>query len=298
MNRNQIQIRDPYIFTDNNAGKYFLFGTTDPDPWNKQGIGFDAYWSGDLENWRGPTAAFRPPAGFWGTHDYWAPEVHFFNGFYYMFATFTSNMRRRGTQILRAKAPLGPYVPHSKGAATPEDWECLDGTLFVDENEKPWMVFCHEWVQVNDGEICAIELDDELKGTIGGPKLLFKASSASWPKLLPRRDGTNIADARVTDGPFAYRRKDGTLLFLWSSLAEEGYAMGIARSGSGTLDGPWIQDEKPLISCDGGHGMVFRSLDGKLYATYHSPNKTPFERFQYAEIVESGKSLALAGGDK
>lgn len=37
----------------------------------------------------------------------------------------------RGTQILRADKPEGPFVPLSDGPVTPADWECLDGTLYV-----------------------------------------------------------------------------------------------------------------------------------------------------------------------
>ena len=68
----------------------------------------------------------------------WAPEVHKYKGAYYMFATFTRESNgMRGTFILKADSPMGPFAPHSKKQVTPDDWECLDGTLHVDENGKP-----------------------------------------------------------------------------------------------------------------------------------------------------------------
>ena len=37
--------------------------------------------------------------GFWATDNYWAPEVHKFNGKYYIFGSVKSENRRRGTCI-------------------------------------------------------------------------------------------------------------------------------------------------------------------------------------------------------
>lgn len=46
-----VQIRDPYVLPQTDAGLYYLYGTTDIDPsWNTEGGGFDVYVSGDLEN--------------------------------------------------------------------------------------------------------------------------------------------------------------------------------------------------------------------------------------------------------
>ena len=53
-----------------------------------------------------------------------------------MFASFKAAGVCRGTQILVADHPKGPFVPHSDGPVTPRDWECLDGTLYVDPGGK------------------------------------------------------------------------------------------------------------------------------------------------------------------
>ena len=292
--REEIQIRDPFVFAEEKEGKYYLFGTTDKNPWNQRGVGFDAYVSTDLENFEGPYQAFTPSETFWGTHDFWAPEVHKFQGKYYLFASFTSDSRRRGTQIMVSDVPLGPYRPLVNDAVTPEEWECLDGTLYVDGKGTPWIVFCHEWVQANDGAICAMPLSDDLSRRAGEPCLLFNASAAAWSCPRERRDGSGICDARITDGPFMHRQKDGTLVMLWSSIGEKGYAMGCALSESGELAGPWKQSPHPLISQDGGHGMVFTDFSGELQLTYHTPNKTPYERFVYQSVRETENGLILS----
>jgi len=289
--RKDLQIRDPFVVPVVSEGLYYLFGTTDRNPWNQKGVGFDAYTSKDLENFNGPYQVFSRDEGFWGTHDFWAPELHVWNGKFYLFATFTSETHRRGTQILVSDSILGPYTALVNHAVTPDAWECLDGTLFVDDQENPWIVFCHEWVQANDGAVYAMPLTSDLKSGKGKPQLLFTASGALWSKSLMRRDGSGICDAKVTDGPFIHRQEDGRLVMLWSTLGEQGYAMGCAVSDNGRISGPWRQNETPLIAHDGGHGMVFRDFSGKLQVTYHTPNKTPLERFVYQEVEESVNGL-------
>lgn len=264
-----IRVRDPYIVP--HEGKYYLFGTTDSDPWDGKGEGFQVYVSEDMENWEGPRYVFRPAPDFWGEKNFWAPEVHFYNGSWYIFASFIGSGRRRGTQILKADCITGPYAPISDGPVTPAEWECLDGTLHVDEDGNPWMVFCHEWVQIHDGEICAVPLSPDLREPIGEPVMLFRASEAPW-------EAWQDVD-HVTDGPFMFRGSDGKLKMIWSSFSKNGYAVGIATSTTGSVLGPWVQSPEPAVE-GGGHGMIFTDFEGKTWLTFHSPNESPNERMQ------------------
>jgi beta-xylosidase len=278
-------------------GLYYMFGTTDKNCWLPPGTGFDCYKSNDLEAWEGPIEAFRPSEDFWATQNFWAPEVHAYKGKFYMFATFKAERKYRGTQILFSDSIEGPYEPLTDGPVTPENWECLDGTLFVDDEGKPWIVFCHEWTQIHNGSVCAMPLSDDLKEAVGKPVFLFDAMEAAWVKPLfgwPEGDGAlNNMPAYVTDGPFMYRMADGQLIMLWSSMGESGYAMGVARSESGTIMGPWIQEESPLWARDGGHGMIFHTFDGQLMLTFHSPNNTPDERPVFIEIKDAAGCICI-----
>lgn len=286
-----IHMRDPFVLPLPAEGRYVLFGTTDDNAWSGPGRGFDCYTSRDLETWEGPQTCFTPPPGFWANTQFWAPECHPWQGRYYLLASFARDGRQRGTQILAADRPEGPYVPHSSGPVTPRDWECLDGTLFVDDAGGPWMVFCHEWVQVEDGEICAIPLSEDLREALGDPETLFRASAAAWARPFARFGREHN---RVTDGPFLYRGEGGRLYMLWSTIGYEGYALGYAVSETGGILGPWRQAPAPLFSRDGGHGMLFRAFDGRLLLTLHTPNRTPDERPVWLEVVERGGALALA----
>lgn len=281
----EIQIRDPFVLPDPEVGRHLLIGSTDPHIWGGPATGFDVYSSPDLRVWDGPHPAFRPPSDFWSTTQYWAPEIHEHRGRWYLFATFGHDDPgvRRGTQILVAEDPGGPYVPHSDGPVTPADWECLDGTLHVDARGRPWMVFCHEWVQIRDGAVCAVRLAEDLTAAVGEPIELFTASQAPWAEEI-RPSGRE--PGFVTDGPFLHRTADGTLLMLWASFRGGQYAQGVAVSTTGSIEGPWRHEPEPLYTADGGHGMIFRALDGRLLLTLHSPNRTPEERAMFIELEE------------
>jgi arabinan endo-1,5-alpha-L-arabinosidase len=292
MNRD-IRIRDPFVLPDPDRRAYLLFGTTDPDPWKGPGVGFDVYTGSDLEHWDGPTAAFRPEPGFWGTRNFWAPEAHVYRGRHYVFASFKADGACRATQVLAADLATGPYRVHSPRPVTPAGWECLDGTLHVDHRDRPWLVFCREWVQVVDGEIWAVPLAEDLTRPLGEPRLAFRASEAPWTRPHARNGSLDPA-SRVTDGPFLHHSADGGLLMLWSSFSDTGYSMGIAASMSGTVAGPWRQSERPLVERDAGHGMVFRAFDGRLVVAAHTPNRSPGERPAFREVLERDGTLELA----
>ena len=277
-----IQIRDPFVFIED--GSYYLFGSTDKDIWRSAGVGFDMYISrGNLAEFDGPFPCFRPPENFWSQTNFWAPEVYKYGGEYFMFATFKPKEGRRGTAVLKSKSLKEPFMPWSEGPVTPPEWECLDGTLFIDPRNKPWMIFCHEWQQAIDGEICLLPLSDDLKSPAGQAELLFKASEAPWSSPLEGRTVTGY----VTDGPNLYTAKNGALLMLWSSFGpDKKYRIGLAVSESSGIRGPWKQLQEPLYAADGGHGMFFHSLEGQLYMAVHTPNRTPNERPIFIEMIE------------
>ncbi len=296
MTLNQINIRDPFVLPYEN--KYYMYGTRGATCWGECD-GFDVYVSEDLTLWSEAIEVFHKPEGFWADRNYWAPEVHYYNGLFYAFVSFKSLDRCRGTQILISDSPTGPFRLHSDGPVTPSDWECLDGTFYVDENGQPYMVFCHEWVQVADGEMCLIKLSPDLKAAVSEPILLFKASEPSWARTV--KNGPNY----VTDGPFVYQPIDKSdassttsstakkpLLILWSSFGEEGYTEAIARSESGSITGPWKHDAELLYKKDGGHGMIFRAFDDTLYLTLHTPNETLKEHPVFIKLEEHDNTIS------
>ena len=66
---------------------------------------------------------------------------------------------------------------------------------------------------------------------------------------------------------------------LWSSFAQEGYALGTAYSLSGSIRGPWRQNPEPTCPF-GGHGMLFEDFSGRRLLALHAPNTSGMERLR------------------
>ena len=272
----EIRIRDPFILTDKQNGCYYMYGTTSLERDSiRAGATFSVYKSCDLENFDEPKVIFDGiKNGFWADRDFWAPEVHEYNGRYYLFGSCKAEDKCRATHVFVSDTPYGEFVPVSEKPITPPDWECLDGTLFV-EGGTPYMVFCHEWVQTKDGEIWAVALSDDLSRAEGDPFMLFKASDN--PGVSELESGTGNY---VTDGPFLYR-EDGKIKMIWSSFFDGRYLVLEAESDS--LSGKWIH-KGSKFDFDGGHAMIFNTLGGKRTISLHAPNKTNFERAVFYEL--------------
>lgn len=288
MKLNEIRMRDPYILKDNKTKKYYLYGTFKVGESND----FYAYVSKDLINFEGPFKIFKTPDNFWGTKDFWAPEVHEYKGKYYLIATFKNDEMPRGCQIFISDSPLGNFVEHSS-IVTPKDWECLDGTLYF-ENDEPYLVFVHEWLQINDGTVCAIRLSEDLKETIGEPITLFKASDAKWSS---QPYWANLPyNIYIADGPYIVRDQNNKLIILWSTYNDKEYATGYAYNNSKSLfDLPFLQSNESLKLRDGGHGMIFEDFNGKKHLIVHVDNRDNLEKpYIYDIDVKNNKIKILS----
>ncbi|MCC6415363.1 MAG: family 43 glycosylhydrolase [Opitutaceae bacterium] len=283
-----IQIRDPFILPDPAAGIYRLYGTSGFGGLRDAPHGFVVRKSRDLKTWSEPQSVLSRVIGPPGADYFWAPEVHFFRGRWYLFASFGHGVsvlkpRARYSSIHVADSPDGPFVPHSDGPITPLGWLAIDATLHVDAADQPWLVFCREWVQTHNGEMHAIRLSPDLKRTVGESQLLFRASEAAWSLAQSSEYGEGY---RVTDGPFLHRNADGALLMLWSSFGRGGYLTGVARSTSGGMLGPWVQAPAPLPLTDSGHSMIFHTFDQQLVLLLHAPNVPGNERARLCKLRE------------
>ena len=299
-----IYIRDPFILPMEEEGVYYMYATSSTTEDGVAYGGMVAYQSKDLKTWTGPVRVFDVPRDNFLTGVVWAPEVHPYNGKYYLFATLNSDIVwkapkdehpsyvYRATQIFWADRPEGPFLPfENKLPHTPMGQMCLDGTLWV-ENGVPYMIYCHEWVEMMDGTMELVELKPDLSAPAGQPVRLFCASAAEWSTGSARADGERTY---VTDGCFLYRTKTGKLLMIWSSFKNGNYAIGIAESATGRVLGPWRQQKEPLFEKNGGHGMIFRTFEGQLRLVLHSPNGGGLERAHLFEIEDCGDTLKLKG---
>lgn len=265
-----IRLSDPFILADKASKMYYMTGT-----------GGKLWSSKDLQLWSGPYDVVKIDTASWmGPKPMiWAAEIHRYKNKYYYFATFTNSAikitdengkinERRACHILVGDRAEGPYLPMQEPVYLPANKSTLDGTFWVDKNNKPYLIYCHEWVQNDDGTVEKIELKPDLSGTTGNSKILFKASSSPWS----REEHPAFKDQpnKVTDGPYVFRTQTGKLGMIWTSWIYNVYTQGAAYSQSGTIDGPWIQEKDPITPPNYGHGMIFKSFEGQPFMVLHS----------------------------
>lgn len=291
-----IVLSDPCILADAKTKMYYMTGS-----------GGLLWKSKDMKFWDGPYTVAKTDSNSWmGPHPMiWAAELHHYKNKYYYFATFTNRavkidtvkgnvIERRACHVLVSDQPEGPYVPMKDSIYLPANKPTLDGTFWVDTDGMPYLVYCHEWLQNLDGTIEKIALKPDLSGTSGEAKLLFRASEAPWSR--EKDEQGNDRPNKVTDGPYLFRTATGRLGMIWTSWIYDVYTQGVAYSASGTLNGPWTQEKEPITPPNYGHGMLFRSLDGKLLMSLHSHRKVNDRTIRVPHLFEvdiSGDKLVV-----
>lgn len=290
-----IRLSDPAILADKSTNMYYMTGT-----------GGLLWKSKDLKNWSGPYRVIQTDSTSWMGKNpmVWAAELHYYKGKYYNFATFTNQdvkidtvrgnvIERRACHVLVSDKAEGPYVPMEDDIYLPANMPTLDGTLWVDKDKKPYLVYCYEWLQNWNGTIEKIELKSDLSGSIGESKLLFKASDSPWSREV---ENGVVKPNKVTDGPYLFKTKKGKLGMIWTSWIDDVYTQGVAYSKSGTLDGPWIHEKEPITPSNFGHGMLFQTFEGKWLMSVHSHKNINGRYHRVPHLFEvdlSGKKLIV-----
>ena len=247
---------DPYIL--NHEGTYYLYGTG-----GKKGI--RVYQSDDLANWSGAIGAkdgfALDSADVWGDHSFWAPEVYYLDGKFYMFYSVMEHLA-----IAESDSPLGPFIQEEKKPLHLNTKE-IDSHLFIDTNGEKYLYF----VRFTGGnEIWMAEMKDDLSGIKEKTLTRCFGVSQRWEKT------SKTPVAMVTEGPFMLKHNNLYYLFYSANhFKSQDYAVGYAVSES--PHGPFVKYENnPILIGDGrtifgtGHHSFFKSNSGQMYIVYHS----------------------------
>jgi hypothetical protein len=295
----EISMSDPFVYADEKSHTYHLIGS-----------GGRLYKSKDLKTWTGPYSVIDLAGTWMDGHFVAAAEIHHIGCRYYLAGTWNDhnhlieNVPRRynvptnQTQLLVADSHDGPFTPLVREldfCLGPGDWDIIDGTLYQ-EDGTTHMVFVHEWTQIIDGTIAYMPLSKDLTRRTAEPVTLFRASEAPWSKEM-----NSIGEATfglkmpgwVTDGPQLFRTQTGRLGMLWSSWGEHRYVQGVAYSTSGSIKGPWVQEKEALKGDNSGHGMLFRTFEGRLLFILHHAEEKGRRKPQIWNVDDSGDKLVL-----
>lgn len=293
-----INLSDPFIFADKSDKTYYMYGS------GRNGE-VRCRASKDLLNWTEQFVVIKFTADHWAGDKAptWAAEVHEYKGKFYLFTTsddgkpigkniLGNNYPHRATQIYVADSPRGPFRDFTNNKAhTPAEWPSLDGSLWI-EGGVPYLIYCHEWTQIMNGTIEAVRLPKDFSVPVKASFTLFSGFDA--PFITDTQPDPK--KSYVTDGNFLFKTKTGKLGMIWSSWKGKDYVLIAAYSKSGKLKGPWIQDKELLFENNGGHGMLFRTFEGKLILSMHyvDPNdERPTRQPAFFEVDDAGDRLLI-----
>ncbi len=272
-----IHIRDPFVFIE--GGVYYLLGTTGDDPW-VTGSNFTLYRSNDLKNFECMGQMVEEST----LSDYtqlWAPELHFYEGKYYLIVSVFCKEKGRGSMILTSSSLTEPFYPLTGEYITPAGWGCLDATLFVWKNE-PYLIFSNEWTTPvcgnGDGALFLSKLSPDLKTLVGEPRKIVSGRECGFAVEIANAE----ARGYIAEGPYLVE-EDGYIAMYWSTCTVDGYC--VVKSVAKDISSEFVF-ERFIFRKDGGHGMIFRDFEGVQKITFHQPNVTPNERMKVFNLSD------------
>ena len=259
-----LRFGDPFVYKYGDT--YYMTGTTAEN-------GFDYYTSKDMVTWKYGGPLYRKSENHFGAGAFWAPEVEYYKGKFYM--TYSCLDAKRGlllSCLAVSDKPEGPF----KDLYTPWfdlNYSAIDCHIFVDDDPRqtPYLFYSRNGSRDGYayGEIWSVRLQDDLSGFDGEPRLIGQADQ---PWELVCRDKN-----RCNEGPFVIKY-EGTYYMTYSGndTGQSHYGVGIATAPHPL--GPWAKyDDNPQMITDfsrgissPGHNSIITSPDGsELFIVYH-----------------------------
>ena len=240
-------VHDPVMIKQDSV--YYIFCT---------GNGISIWSSKDLQQWKKEKPVFdKPPVwavtavpGYKG-HT-WAPDIHFYNGHYYLFysvSQFGKNTSCIGVAVNQTLHPASPdYQWKDLGKVVQsvpgrDLWNAIDPNLIIDEQNEPWLSFGSWWTGIK-----LVKLDRTMK--IAEPQQWY--SLARRPRNYYSSD--SAGGSAAIEAPFIFKKGEYYYLFVSFDLCCKGeqstYKIVVGRSRK--LTGPYIDKSGNRMDNNGG----------------------------------------------
>jgi len=261
---------DPFVLK--HRGEYWGYCTgVQPD-----GRAFGVIHSQDLVNWRPLAGAMEPLPG---DHPcYWAPEVSYFGGRFYLYYS-VGDEERMEIRAAVADHPAGPFV--DAGRRLTSEPFAIDAHVFVDADGSRWLFYATDFLDHSHAGTGTVR--DRLLDpfTLEGSPRPVARPRHDWHVYHPHRPEKGGVRWHTVEGPFVLRRK-GVLYEMFSGGNWQNPTYGVSYATARNLQDPteWNQAADgervlPILRSGGevvgpGHNSVVRGPDNRqLYCVYH-----------------------------
>lgn len=242
---------DPFVILHN--GIYYLYATSAPSE------GFKVYASENLVSWEDKGMCLKKE-DVMGENNFWAPEVMFYGGLFYMIYTSECHLG-----IAVADSPLGPFVQKEKKWLI--DGQAIDGHFFIDDDNvylyyNPWDVNKIAGVKMNAD---MLSVDESTR------KNLITPGELDWEE--------SEKNVKICEGPFVIKHNGYYYLsYSCNDYRNIDYCLGCAVSDSPLgnfrkFDRPILKKSDKIVGT--GHHSFTTTKDGNSYiCVYHCHGST------------------------
>jgi beta-xylosidase len=237
--------------------KFYLYTGHDVAPPKRNGYEMHewlCFSTTDMHNWTEHRSPLSVKDFTWAKDDAWASQVIERNGKFYWYVAIThASIPGKAIGVAVADNPTGPFKD-ARGSAlitnemtknTTISWDDIDPTVFIDENQQPWLFW--------GNTVCYYAKLKQNMTELDGP-----ISTISLPHF--------------TEAPWIHKRKG----WYYLSYAYE-FPEKIAYAMSRNINGPW--EYKGILNEIAGNSNTnhqsITEFKGKWYFVYHNGALVP-----------------------
>lgn len=266
---------DPFVIRSGDG--YYAYATDLEDSGENR---FPILRSANLRDWnfvgKGLSSKNRPKA-----RDFWAPEVAFRHGRYFMYYAADYQLR-----VAVSQYPEGPFEDTGR-PLTPPGLFAIDAHPFQDPKSRKWFLYYviemldASFARPGVGIVCS-KLADSMVEIAANPIHLLPPS-ADWQTYETNRSlhGRVWPRWHTVEGPFViYRNGSYFLFYSGGNYKNESYGVSVAVGSSplgpfkdhGTTSGSCVLATIPESLLGPGHNSIVEGPEGHDYIVYHALN--------------------------
>lgn len=263
-----------------------------PDPWVYQKDGFYYYMATTGNNVTlrktakmselssaPATVVWTPPSNGAFSRDVWAPELHFFDGKWYIYFTAgpgncCGGQRMWVLENSAADPTTGTWVEKGRIFNPTEDFWAIDATVLEQNGQRYLLWSGHANASTEEQRLYISRMSNPW--TLTGPRVELSRPQYSWERqgVLP-----------VNEGPEILQRGGKTfLVYSASHCTTDDYSLGMLTATSTAdpmLPASWTKSATPVFTTNAssgaygpGHNAFFKSKDGQQdWILYHANSR-------------------------
>ncbi len=267
---------DPFVWKVGQT--YYAVGTGSQSSDTSAPSRFPIKSSPDLVDWESHGWALHAVDSKYG-NDYWAPEIAFSGGVFYMYYSVGDPHR---LHVAVSSSPLGPYTDIGEPITDDSVTFAIDAHPFQDTDGKWYLFYCKDFLDSDDkirpGTAIVVDRLVDMTQLAGEEKVVTRATR-DWQRFMANRPMYNsIYDWHTIEGASVLMH-NGKYYCFYSGGRYENDTYGVDCVVADSVMGPYVDDspEAPRIlrTVPGkvigpGHNSFVSGPDDETYIVYHA----------------------------